>query len=93
MTLLQRAIAGAVRAAERARHDLRRTRRVFTDPGARPALLYLLALGVAASSFLLFLLDGGGTPTGVQIGLLIGSFGVVLYMSLGQAGSATRRER
>jgi len=93
MTLLQRAVARVVGAAERARGDLRRTRRVFTDPGTRPALLYLLALGVAALSFLLFLFDGGGTPSGFQIGLLVASFGVVLYMSLGQAGSAPRRGR
>ncbi|UIO98542.1 hypothetical protein Hbl1158_08195 [Halobaculum sp. CBA1158] len=56
-------------------------------------MLYLLALGVAGASFLLFFLGGGGSPDPLEFGLLMGSFGVVLYMSITQAGNAPRRGR
>ncbi|QZP37832.1 hypothetical protein [Halobaculum magnesiiphilum] len=65
----------------------------MSDPGSRPAVLYALALGAAAASFLLFLTGDGGDPDGVEFGLLLGSFGTVLYMSLRQAGNAPRRGR
>ncbi|MFC7068347.1 hypothetical protein [Halobaculum lipolyticum] len=93
MSLLRRLTRRAARAVGNARRDLRRAARVLTDPGARPAVLYLLALGAAAASFLLFLVGNRGTPDGVEFGLLVGSFGVVLYMSLRQAGTAPRRGR
>jgi len=56
-------------------------------------VLYALALAAAGASFLLFLTGDGGSPGGVEFGLLMGSFGTVLYMSLRQAGSAPRQGR
>lgn len=82
-----------VAAGRRIRHDLRMTVDVLTDRGSRPAVLYLLALAAAGLSFLLFLTGESGTPDGVEFGLLMSSFGVVLYMSLRQAGMAPRRGR
>ena len=93
MSLLRRVTRRVARSVGRARRDLRRALQVLTDPGARPAVLYLLALGAAGASFLLFLVSDRGTPDGVEFGLLIGSFGVVVYMSLRQAGTAPRRGR
>ncbi|WP_284014183.1 hypothetical protein [Halobaculum litoreum] len=87
---LRRRVRGAV---EGVRRDAAAAVRILTDPGARPAVLYLLALLAAAASFVLFLVGNSGTPDGVEFGLLMGSFGVVLYMSLRQAGTAPRRGR
>ncbi|MFC7098640.1 hypothetical protein [Halobaculum marinum] len=91
MSLLRRVVQRLVRAGEHARRDLRRAVAVVTDPGARPAVLYLLALAAAGLSFALFLVSDSGTPDGLEFGLLMSSFGVVLYMSLRQAGNAPRR--
>ena len=66
---------------------------MLTDPGARPAVLYLLALAAAGLSVALYLGGDRGTPGTVPFGLLMGSFGVVLYMSIRQAGMAPRRGR
>jgi len=93
MALLRRVAAWVRSVGGRARHDAARTWRVLSDPGARPAVLYAIALAAAGMSFLLFLAGDGGTPDGVEFGLLLGSFGTVLYMSLRQAGSAPRRGR
>lgn len=90
----RRAVARAARAAGGyVRRRARRTLALAVDPAARPAVLYLLALAVAAASVLLLLLGDGGDPSGLEFGLLLASFGVVLYMSLTQAGSAPRRGR
>ena len=93
MALLRRVAALVWSVASRARHDAARTWRVVSDPGARPAVLYVLALAAAAASFLSFLTGDGRSPDGVEFGLLLGSFGTVLYMSLRQAGNAPRRGR
>ncbi|QZX99578.1 hypothetical protein [Halobaculum rubrum] len=93
MALLRRVAAWTRSMGRRARRDAARTWRVLSDPGARPAVLYALALATAGASFLLFLAGDGGSPDGVEFGLLMGSFGIVLYMSLRQAGTAPRRGR
>ncbi|SHH33594.1 hypothetical protein [Halobaculum gomorrense] len=91
MALLRRVVAVVRAVGRRSRRDLVRTWSVVSDPGARPAVLYAVALAAAAASFLLFLSGDGGTPDRVEFGLLMGSFSTVLYMSLQQAGSAPRR--
>ncbi|MFC6785454.1 hypothetical protein ACFQFH_05860 [Halobaculum halobium] len=93
MSFLRRVTAWARSSSRRLRDDATRTWRVLSDPGARPALLYAIALAAAAASFLLFLTGDGGSPDGIEFGLLLGSFGTVLYMSLRQAGTAPRRGR
>ncbi|WP_435063921.1 hypothetical protein [Halobaculum sp. EA56] len=93
MSLPRRVTAAAARALRRRGRALRRTWAALADRNARPAVLYLLALAAAGASFVMFLLGDGGTPDGVEFGLLMGSFGMVLYMSLQQAGTASRRGR
>jgi hypothetical protein len=93
MALLRRVVAGVRAVGRRIRRGLARTWSVVTDPGSRPAVLYGFALAAAAASFLLFLSGDGGAPDGIEFGLLMGSFGTVLYMSLRQAGTAPRRGR
>ncbi|WP_313690814.1 hypothetical protein [Halorarum halobium] len=72
------------------RRLLERTWAVLTDDGVRPALLFLIAMALAAASFGTFLVRGGGDPTRLEIGLQFGSLGIVFYMSLRQAGTAPR---
>lgn len=65
--------------------------RLVSDRMMRPAILYVLALLLGFGSFIIYFLHGGGTPTTVELGLQLGSLGVVFYMSLRQAGTRARR--
>ena len=64
---------------------------LLTDEAARPGVLYLLALALGFGSFAGYFLRGGGDPTRLELGLQFGSLGVVFYVSLRQAGTASRR--
>ena len=62
-----------------------------TDESARPALLFATAMALGFASFAVYFLRGGGTPTRLELGLQLGSLGVVFYVSLSQAGTSPRR--
>ena len=64
---------------------------LLTDQAARPALLFTTAMALGFASFAVYFLRGGGTPTRLELGLQLGSLGVVFYVSLSQAGTSPRR--